>query len=182
MKHWKLILSGILTLTLFYGLNQKFGQFPPFGKFLDPYKGFWQNEQTESYGEEELALEGLTEPVRVYYDEHLIPHIFANNEADLYRAQGYITAKHRLWQMEFQTHAAAGRVSELIGAAGIGFDREQRRKGMIFGAENSLEKMKETPEIVKLQEAYRDGYAATERWLELNSGPGAVASLTKGVQ
>ena len=157
MKHWKLILSGILTLALFYGLNQKFGQFPPFGKFLDPYKGFWQNEQTESYGEEELALEGLTEPVRVYYDEHLIPHIFANNEADLYRAQGYITAKHRLWQMEFQTHAAAGRVSELIGAAGIGFDREQRRKGMIFGAENSLEKIKETPEIVKLQEAYRDG-------------------------
>lgn len=33
----------------------------------------------------------------------------------------------------------------------------------------------------ELQEAYRDGYAATQRWLELNSGPGAVASLTKGM-
>jgi penicillin amidase len=29
--------------------------------------------------------------------------------------QGYLHAKDRLWQMEFQTHFAAGRLSEIVG-------------------------------------------------------------------
>ena len=38
--------------------------------------------------------------------------MFLLNDHDLYKAQGYLTAKHRLWQLEFQTHAAAGRLSK----------------------------------------------------------------------
>jgi len=104
-----------------------------------------------------LALPGLSAPVEIFYDEALIPHVFAQNDLDLYRAQGYLTAKHRLWQMEFQTHAAAGRVSEFIGADGLGYDRGQRRKGMVFGAEHALETMKEVAGLEELLDAYRDG-------------------------
>ena len=54
-------------------------------------------------------------------DDHLVPHIFAQNNYDLSFAQGYITAKYRLWQMEFETAAAAGCISEIIGAKALDY-------------------------------------------------------------
>ena len=56
----------------------------------------------------------------IIIDENHIPHIFAKNDNDLCFAQGYITAFDRLWQMEFQTMAAAGRLSEIIGETFLG--------------------------------------------------------------
>ncbi len=157
MKYLKFIFSLLLALGVYYGLNTKFGSVPPLGKFLDPAHGIWQNDKSESGENGELELVGLEKPVTIHYDEHLIPHVFAENNNDLYFTQGYLTARHRLWQMEFQTHAAAGRISELIGVAAINFDRGQRRKGMVFGAENALRKMQEDPETLQFIEAYRDG-------------------------
>ncbi len=157
MKQFKLILSLLFTLAIFYGLNTKFGSTPPIGKFLNPYTGVWQNEKSTEGFQDMTLLDGLSEPVNVHYDDALIPHVFAQNDQDLYRAQGYITAQHRLWQLEFQTHASAGRLSEVVGRAALDFDRGQRRKGMVFGAENALKKMQELPELVKNLEAYRDG-------------------------
>ena len=97
------------------------------------------------------------EEVIIHYDAQLIPHLFAQNDLDLYRAQGYITAKHRLWQMEFQTHGAAGRISEIIGEVALNYDRGERRKGMVFGAEQALIKMKEDPKTAEFVEAYAQG-------------------------
>jgi penicillin amidase len=156
MKYLKFTLSLVLAIATFYGLNTKFGSIPPIGKFLDPVHGVWQNEQNESLTGN-IQINGLYGEVTVHYDEQLIPHVFAQNETDLYRAQGYITAKHRLWQMEFQTFAAAGRLSEIFGASALGYDRLQRRRGMVFGAENMIAKVKENAELLKLIEAYRDG-------------------------
>lgn len=156
MKHIKLILTFLLTIAIFYGLNTKLGSVPPIGKFLDPVGGIWQNEKDEII-DGNINIQGLSAPVTIHYDTELIPHIFAQNDLDLYKAQGYITAKHRLWQMEFQTHAAAGRISEIIGQSGINYDRTTRRRGMGFGAERALEKVQENPEVLKFLEAYRDG-------------------------
>ncbi len=154
----KFLLSLLLTLGIFYGLNTKFGIIPPLGKFLDPFHGFWQNEITETDSPNEaINIEGLSQPVSVHYDDKLIPHVFAQNDEDLYRAQGYITSMHRLWQMEFQTHASAGRLSEIVGAQAIDYDKGQRRKGMVFGAQNTVKMMSENPTQKKLIEAYRDG-------------------------
>ena len=146
----------LLTIAVFYGLKKKFGDIPPIGKFLTPSEGIWQNDHNESIAGE-VQIEGLSDQVTVHYDEHLIPHLFAQNDADLYKAQGYITAKHRLWQMEFQTFAAAGRLSEIIGEKALDYDRQERRRGMGFGADNALEKMKEDPGTLHYIEAYRDG-------------------------
>lgn len=156
MKYIKLITTLVLTLVVFYALNTKLGSVPPIGKFLDPVHGIWQNE-TDEITSGNFNIEGLSAPVTIHYDEQLIPHIFAENDTDLYRAQGYVTAKHRLWQMEFQTHAAAGRLSEILGEVAINYDREERRRGMGYGAEQALEKMKEDPEVLQFLEAYRDG-------------------------
>ncbi len=156
MKYFKFSLSLLLTFAVFFGLNTRFGALPPIGKFLDPSVGIWQNEQNE-FVTGLVQIEGLNDKVTIHYDKHMIPHLFAQNDADLYKAQGYITAKHRLWQMEFQTFAAAGRLSEIIGEKGLDYDRLERRRGMGFGADIALEKMKDDPETLHYLEAYRDG-------------------------
>ncbi len=43
--------------------------------------------------------------------------------------------------MELQTHAAAGRASEIIGSKALLHDREFRRLGMGYAAEQSLKEM-----------------------------------------
>lgn len=156
MKYIKLILSFVLTIVIFYALNTKFGSIPPIGKFLNPYAGVWQNETDESINGE-VSIPELKDRVTVHYDTQLIPHVFAQNEIDLYRAQGYITAKHRLWQMEFQTYAAAGRLSEIIGEAALNYDRQERRRGMGYGAEQTLKEMAKDENTIAIAQAYADG-------------------------
>ena len=160
MNYLRLVLSLLLTGFVFYGLNSTLGALPPLGKFLNPSAGIWQNEKDESI-DGEVVIPGLNEKVNVHYDAQMIPHVFAQNEHDLYRAQGYLTAKHRLWQMEFQTHAAAGRLSEIIGEAALNYDRTERRRGMGYGAEQSLAYMKEhDPEVLAYIQDYADGVNA----------------------
>jgi penicillin amidase len=156
MKYFKLILSFSLTIGLFFALNTKFGSIPPIGKFLNPYTGVWQNETDESISGD-ISIPGLKDKVTVHYDEQLIPHVFAQNDIDLYRAQGYLTAKHRLWQLDFQTYAAAGRLSEIIGETALNYDRQERRRGMGFGAEQTLKKMSGNKETMAISEAYAEG-------------------------
>jgi penicillin G amidase len=151
----------VLIITLSFGvlLSLQIGSVPPIGHLLDPNHGFWQNTYSENeIAEEKIRLKNLAALVKVVYDEHLIPHIFASNEEDLYRVQGYITAKHRLWQMEFQTMAAAGRISEIVGEVAIDLDRMTRRKGLAHGAEQALVYIQNSdPQTIKLLEAYADG-------------------------
>ncbi|NJN43137.1 MAG: penicillin acylase family protein [Flammeovirgaceae bacterium] len=130
------------------------------GKFLDPFQGFWQN--AESGNEEDTVIEipGLNGEVSVYFDSLQIPHVFSSTEEDLYFTQGYITARHRLWQMEFQTHAAAGRISEIIGEAALDFDRYNRRIGMVYAAENSLKSIEDDPTAKMVIDNYTNGINA----------------------
>jgi penicillin G amidase len=147
MRIAKFLISLFLTLALIYFLDNRWminnQAIPPFGKILDPFHGFWNNIESKSAEKsEELDLPGLKDKVTIMYDSLLIPHIFAQNEADLFYAQGYVTAQHRLWQMEFLTYAAAGRVSEFVQSdAAFDFDRKQRRLGMGYGAEKAIEMM-----------------------------------------
>ena len=82
-----------------------------------------------------IVLPGLAEPVEVLRDAHGIPYIFARNTPDLIRAQGFVTAQARLFQMESYRALANGRLAEAIGAAGLGSDREIRTLGLRRNAE-----------------------------------------------
>ncbi len=161
MNVFKFILSLLITLGLGYALNIKLGTAPPLGNFLSPTVGFWQNGESDNSNiTEHLTFKSLETEVTVTYDKSFFPHIFAQNNHDLYFAQGYVTAKDRLWQMEFQTYAAAGRLSEIIGDKALDYDRTARRKGMVFAAENALTAMQAEPEIIQITNAYRDGINA----------------------
>ncbi|MFC0264066.1 penicillin acylase family protein [Fontibacter flavus] len=159
MRYIAFLISLVISLALGVVLSLQIGSVPPLGHLLDPNHGFWQNAYSEdALSKDYVGLKNLSAPVQVVYDEHLIPHIFAENDLDLYRLQGYVTAQHRLWQMEFQTMAAAGRISEIVGPVAIELDRMTRRKGLAFSAEQSLQYLQENdPETIQLLEAYADG-------------------------
>jgi penicillin amidase len=162
MKIVRFIIPLLITSSLIYFLSNAISlggtSAPPLGHFLNPFEGFWQNATNKNLSiNSEITLKGLQNSVSIQYDSNLVPHITASNDKDLYMAQGYVIANLRLWQMEFQTHAAAGRISELIGDKGINFDRLQRRKGMVHGAKATLASFENDPYLVSLVDAYADG-------------------------
>ncbi|POY38423.1 penicillin acylase family protein [Solitalea longa] len=161
MKIFKAIALLVVSGALFYLMDNKTGPIPPLGRFLSPYMGFWQNaEVKKTEKEQSFSLPGVKEEVSILYDENRIPHIFAKNDYDAYFAQGYVTAKDRLWQMDFQTRFAAGRIAEVIGDKAIELDKYKRRSGMVYGAEQSLKGMMENPASRMVVEAYTAGINA----------------------
>ena len=166
MKVINAILSVIFTGALIYLLQNGVAGLPALGKFLNPFTGFWTNSEIKSANNHSqiattnLKISGCSDEVTIKYDENGVPHIFAENEPDLYFAQGFVTAKDRLWQMEFQTHFAGGRISEIVGAIGLESDRYQRRMGAVYGAEKTLEGMLDDPQSKIALESYAKGVNA----------------------
>ncbi len=161
MKYVPLTISAILTLGLVAALNMPWGKVPPIGPFLSPQHGFWQNaEAIDKVQDISVPMNGLQETAEVYLDDRLVPHVFAKNDADAYYLQGYMHARYRLWQMEFQVYAAAGRVSELVGPGGLNFDREKRRLGMVYAAERALAEIEKDPATKASVTAYTAGVNA----------------------
>ncbi|MCB0007933.1 MAG: penicillin acylase family protein, partial [Anaerolineales bacterium] len=108
-----------------------------------------------------VELDGLSAEVTVIRDEMGIPHIYAENEKDLYFAQGYVHAQDRFWQMEFWRHIGQGRISEIAGEATINSDKFIRTMGWPRMAQDSLDYLTETePEFIELLEAYSAGVNA----------------------
>ncbi|QQL48632.1 penicillin acylase family protein [Mucilaginibacter ginkgonis] len=158
MKLFKAIVSVALTLILIWALQTKFGSLPPIGKFLNPCNGFWYNAESKHIlPNENLNIPGLKKPVLIKYDERMVPHIFAQNNHDLYLAQGYVTARDRLWQLDIQTRSASGRLSEVVGPKALDKDRYQRRSGMVYGAERTVAEMAKDPQTADVVNAYTEG-------------------------
>jgi penicillin G amidase len=163
MRILPFLISTITTILLIFLLNNKWGSIPPLGKLLSPQHGFWQNAEACSQDfSQDLTFDNLKGRTDVYLDERLVPHVFAERDEDAYFVQGYLHAKFRLWQMEFQTMAAAGRISEILGndPRFIRFDREQRRLGMVYAAENALKEMEGDTESKVFFNAYTAGVNA----------------------
>lgn len=170
MKWIKALGALVALLLLIIILNARMGVVPALGPFMSPMQGFWQSAEPQ-HEPHQLWLEpgrhGVQDSVQVVYDERRVPHIFAQNDDDLYFAQGYVTARDRLWQMDLQVRSAAGRLSEVFGAQTINIDQNQRRKGMVFGAENKLAAYRENPEQMQVLESYTEGVNA---WISQLSG------------
>jgi penicillin amidase len=161
MRVFKALLAVVTTLTLIWAVETKFGDLPPIAPFLNPATGFWQNaESSRNQKESTLKLTGLQGRVIIRYDENRIPHIFAQNDHDLYFAQGYVTATDRLWQMDIQTRSAAGRLAEIVGPKALAVDEYHRRMGMVYGAGNTLKEMMADPHLRVMINAYTEGINA----------------------
>lgn len=146
-------------LALVANMHQPLGSpLPALGPLFSPFTGFWQN--AEAVGRQPAlpaAISGLQGAARVAFDERMVPHIFAGSLADAAFMQGYVTARDRLWQMDFITRAAVGRISEVVGERALEYDRTQRRKGMLLAAENAQKGWRRSPEEFALLESYAAG-------------------------
>ncbi|UAW99701.1 penicillin acylase family protein [Halopseudomonas nanhaiensis] len=121
--------------------------------------GLWAFRNTQAQRSGELTLSGLTQPVTVYYDAWGVPHINAGNDADAYRALGYLHAQDRLFQMDLLRRIGAGRLSELFGHESFATDRFFRTLGISRYARDYAERLESQPDAahVKLIKAYQDG-------------------------
>jgi len=75
---------------------------------------------------EGLRLPGLQQEVEVYRDSSGINHIYAQNEHDLFFAQGYLAARDRLFQFEIWRRQATGTLAEILGERELERDRGVR--------------------------------------------------------
>lgn len=115
----------------------------------------------------ELVLVGPEDSIIIARDENGVPHIEAASENDLAFGLGYAHAQDRLWQMEMNRRIGSGRVAEILGQAGIGFDKYFRTLGFTLRAETALAAL--PPEIVENLQKYADGVNAF-----VASHPGAL--------
>ena len=106
-------------------------------------------------GEKKLA--NLSDNVEIYYDGYGIPHIYADQEEDAFRALGYVHAQDRLWQMELLRRIASGGLSEVFGKDLIGTDQFLLALGIDDASQQTVAKLDRTSIGVQLTEAYLDG-------------------------
>ena len=110
MRFVKFFLALAVTVAFCWAMHHPLSVgsgIPALGKLLNPYTGFWQNADAVD-ATPDLELPGLTGSVQVAFDDRRVPHVFAENDLDLARAQGYLTARDRYWQMDFSARAASG--------------------------------------------------------------------------
>lgn len=88
--------------------------------------GAWYVHGKQPLRDGAVALAHLQAPVSVRYDERGVPHIRAENEADLYRTLGYVQAQDRLFQMEMMRRLARGELAEVLGPKLVQTDRLMR--------------------------------------------------------
>src|SRR6185312_5910265 len=179
MRFVPFLLTLLLTAGLVVALNTRWGGLqkkPRLAAFLSPQEGFWQN--AEPVGKNfnaRIGLAGLQGKGEVYFDRYLIPHVFAASETDACYIQGYLHARFRLWQMEFQSFAAAGRLSEVLGPGDnddyVKYDRSMRRLGMVEAAKAALGAIARDSIVQQDCDAYTAGVNAFIRQLDRASLP-----------
>ena len=105
-----------------------------------------------------ISVAGLTSQVQVIRDTWGIPHIYAQNEPDLFFAQGYVHAQDRLWQMEVNRRFGSGTLSAVIGRATLQSDRTVRILGLRRAAQREWELL--NPNDRAILESYAAGVNA----------------------
>jgi penicillin amidase len=90
----------------------------------------------------------LSAPVEVMRDDRGVPHIYAQNEKDLFFTQGYVHAQDRLWQMELSRRVAKGKLCEVLGKEPLDADRMSRTFGFDRIGRKDMELMDESNRLI----------------------------------
>lgn len=109
----------------------------------------------------EVRLKGVMSTVHIYQDQNAIPHIKASSDKDAVFSIGYLHARDRLWQMEFQRRLGQGRLSELFGPKALNIDKYMRTLGLYRATQASLNTIDDAS--LEILESY---VAGVNSWLE----------------
>lgn len=105
-----------------------------------------------------IKVHGLKEKVEVFRDRWGVPHIYADNQHDLFMAQGYIHAQDRFWQMDYWRHIGSGRLAEMFGKSQVDTDKFLRTLGWSRVAQQELAQT--DPNTIAILQAYAEGVNA----------------------
>ncbi len=126
----------------------------------------------------ELTAPGLRAPVEIIRDEWGVPHIYAQNEEDLFFAQGYVMAQDRLWQMEMWRRWHEGRLAEVFGPEALEYDKRARLM-MFRGPFDETEWTSYHPDAYRLFTAHANGVNA---FIEANGDDLPVEFKLTGIE
>jgi penicillin G amidase len=106
------------------------------------------------------SVPGLSGKVSVMRDDKGVPQLYADTADDLFRAQGFVQAQDRFFEMDFRRHVTAGRLSELVGvdADALAADKVVRTLGWRRVAEQELPLL--SPDTQRYLQDYADGVNA----------------------
>lgn len=120
---------------------------------------FWKSATKQRAKIESSTIkEGVSAEVTIQRDEHGIPHIFAENDRDLFFAYGWAMAEDRLFQLDWLRRKGHGRLSEIIGQDGLESDTVARTVGLNRIAHVEWERL--PPETKLVVESFSSGINA----------------------
>jgi len=103
-----------------------------------------------------IKIPGLDGQVEVKRDSYGVPQIYANTDQDLFRAQGFVQAQDRFWEMDVRRHMTSGRLSEMFGKSQVSTDEFLRTLGWRRVAQEEYD-TKLSDETKKYLQSYADG-------------------------
>ena len=103
----------------------------------------------------EMTVANLSAPVRIVRDSYGVPHIFADADADAFRALGVAHAQDRLWQMEITRRALRGRLAEILGEPGLETDIFFRTMGLGPASDEAVSNL--PADVLDALDAYAEG-------------------------
>ncbi len=105
-----------------------------------------------------IAAPGLKQPVEIIRDTWGVPHIYAQNQDDLFFAQGFVTAQDRLFQMDLWRRIGLGQTAELFGEQAIEADRFARL--ILYRGDPQAEWTSYAPDTQAIATAFTSGINA----------------------
>lgn len=131
-----LVCSATVALALLLLFGAGYGPVPALGKALVPGGGVWDSAAAQTtVRSETLTLPDLDKPVKVSFTAEGYASVEAKTDHDLFLAQGYVTARLRFTQLDLQRRLGQGRLSELVGAAGLKSDKFELNLGVLRTAQ-----------------------------------------------
>lgn len=118
----------------------------------------------------DLKIKGLQQTVKIFRDNWGVAHIHAENQHDLFFAQGFSAAQDRLFQMEMWKRSGQGRSAEVLGKSAVERDRYARL--LKYRGDMHAEFESYAPDTEEILAAFTDGINAYIRYLKTPGGPG----------
>src|SRR5258707_15547138 len=118
----------------------------------------------------QLRMPGLERPVNVLRDRWGVAHIYAQNQHDLFFAQGAVAAQDRLFQMELWKRAGQGRLAEILGPSAL--PRDVNARALRYRGDMQAEYESYAPDTKAILTAFTDGITSYIASLPAPGGPG----------
>jgi penicillin G amidase len=124
-----------------------------------------------------IRVSGLARPVTVLRDPWGIPHIYAETQADLFFAQGFVAAQDRLWQLEMWRRAGMGEMAEVLGPEAL--DRDRFARLLRYRGDLEAEYASYAPDAKEIIESFVRGVNA---WIEASRGRRPIEFQLTGIE